>query len=44
MGIGRSDTPKSFVNACELFVYTEILSPQTESTSLAPDTDILRMG
>ena len=33
-----SNTPKSFVNACELFVYTEILSPQTESTSLAPDT------
>ena len=28
MGIGRSDTPKSFVNACEVFVYTENLSPQ----------------
>ena len=28
MGIGRSDTPKSFVNACEIFVYTENLSPK----------------
>lgn len=28
MGVGRSDTPKSFVNACEVFVYTENLSPQ----------------
>ena len=28
MGIGRSNTPKSFVNACEVFVYTENLSPQ----------------
>ena len=28
MGIGRSDTPKSFVNACEILVYTENLSPQ----------------
>ena len=30
MGVGRSNTPKSFVNACEVFVYTENLSPQTE--------------
>ena len=28
MGVGRSDTPKSFVNACEVFVYTENLSPK----------------
>ncbi len=28
MGVGRSDTPKSLVNACEVFVYTENLSPQ----------------
>jgi hypothetical protein len=26
MGIGRRLTPKAFVNACEVFVYTEILS------------------
>ena len=31
MGIGRSDTPKSFVNACEVFVYTENLALPTES-------------
>ena len=31
MGVGRSDTPKSFVNACEVFVYTENLSPEPES-------------
>ncbi len=30
MGVGRSDTPKSFVNACNIFVYTENLSPQAE--------------
>ena len=28
MGVGRSDTPKSFVNACEVFVYTENLAPR----------------
>ena len=27
MGVGRSDTPKAFVNACEVFVYVENLSP-----------------
>ena len=26
MGIGRKNTPKPFVNACDLFVYTENLS------------------
>ena len=31
MGIGRFDTPKSFVNACEVFAYTENLSPQSDS-------------
>ena len=30
MGVGQSNTPKSFVNACEIFVYTENLFPQTE--------------
>ena len=28
MGIGQSHTPKSFVNACEVFIYTENLFPQ----------------
>ena len=27
MGVGRSHTPDAFVNACDLFVYTENLSP-----------------
>jgi hypothetical protein len=27
MGIGKQTTPKAFVNACEVFVYTEILVP-----------------
>ena len=35
MGIGRLDTPKSFVNACEVFVYTENLSPDEERDSKA---------
>ena len=35
MGIGRSDTPKSFVNACEVFVYTENLIPSTEGKAPA---------
>ena len=30
MGVGRSDTPKAFVNACEVFVYTENLLPPSE--------------
>ena len=31
MGVGRSGTPKAFVNACEVFVYTENLAPRDES-------------
>lgn len=30
MGVGRSITPKAFVNACEIFIYTENLGPQPE--------------
>lgn len=30
MGVGRKDTPDSFVNACEIFVYTENLSPKED--------------
>ncbi len=33
MGIGRSTTPKSFVNACEVFVYTENLAPEPKPTA-----------
>jgi hypothetical protein len=31
MGIGQKKTPKSFVNACDLFIYTENLSPRREN-------------
>lgn len=31
MGVGRKDSPESFVNACEVFVYTENLSPETNN-------------
>lgn len=30
MGIGKKTTPRAFVNACDLFVYTENLVPQNE--------------
>jgi hypothetical protein len=31
MGIGRQSTPKAFVNACEVFVFTEILGHEEET-------------
>ena len=39
MGIGRFDTPKSFVNACEVFAYTENLSPQSDKDTTSPKAD-----
>ena len=39
MGIGRSNTPKSFVNACEVFVYTENLAPQPDQGAPSPKAD-----
>jgi uncharacterized LabA/DUF88 family protein len=30
MGIGRQKTPKAFVNACNIFIYTENLVPEEE--------------
>ena len=33
MGVGRSKTPQSFVNACDLFVFTENLSPKKDKGS-----------
>ena len=30
MGVGRSKTPQSFVNACDVFVFTENLSPKKD--------------
>lgn len=31
MGVGRKKTPRAFVNACEVFVYTENLSAESET-------------
>ena len=45
MGIGRSNTPESFVKACEIFVYTENLSPQPDPVTQitkAASTDWIR--
>ena len=39
MGIGRFNTPKSFVNACEVFAYTENLSPQSDKDTSSPKAD-----
>ena len=36
MGIGRSNTPKSFANACAVFVYTENLPSQAGQKGQAP--------
>lgn len=35
MGIGRRDTPKAFVNACEVFTFTENLSSEAEAKQAA---------
>jgi uncharacterized LabA/DUF88 family protein len=39
MGIGRRLTPKAFVKACEVFVYTEILSKTEARTVTRSDVD-----
>ena len=39
MGIGRSITPKSFVNACEIFIYTENLVPTAEGEGPVQEPD-----
>lgn len=47
MGVGRSDTPKSFVNACEVFVYTENLIPQPDcetKVSASDSSDWIRLA
>ncbi len=35
MGIGQRSTPRAFVNACEIFVYTENLSPEAGTSKLS---------
>ena len=39
MGIGRKLTPRSFVNACDIFVYTENLPPVTEDEETPPSIE-----
>jgi uncharacterized LabA/DUF88 family protein len=36
MGIGKKTTPRSFVNACQVFVYTENLTPAKKPRTIAP--------
>jgi len=36
MGIGRQTTPRAFVNACDVFVYTENLQAEEASVASAP--------
>jgi uncharacterized LabA/DUF88 family protein len=36
IGFGEQKTPKSFVAACDKFIYTEVLRPATEPMSLEP--------
>lgn len=38
MGIGRSTTPESFVNACEVFVRTEELTPKPQPKEQAKES------
>lgn len=38
MGIGRPDTPKPFVNACGLFVYTTNLDPKAKTAAAPMET------
>lgn len=39
MGIGENKTPKPFVNACNLFIYTENLLPKNSSHSNKPKSN-----
>jgi hypothetical protein len=36
MGVGKQTTPKAFINACEVFVYTEILTPKVVAKNKQP--------
>ncbi len=36
MGIGKNTTPRAFVNACEIFVFTQNLSPEKETRKSEP--------
>jgi len=36
MGIGKNTTPRAFVNACEIFVFTQNLAPEKETRKSEP--------
>jgi hypothetical protein len=36
MGVGKRTTPKSFVNGCHLFIYTENLAPKSRASQSPP--------
>ncbi len=38
MGIGRNSTPRAFVNACDVFVYTENLQSVADDSAIEPST------
>ena len=42
MGIGEKKTPKPFVNACDVFVYTSNLETEHKSTRPAPPRQVQR--
>ncbi len=44
MGIGKKTTPRAFVNACDLFVYTENLVPRKEPKEQKPRTQKKKTG
>jgi uncharacterized LabA/DUF88 family protein len=37
MGIGKKTTPKAFINACNIFIYTENLAPKTSAKKKKPE-------
>ena len=44
MGIGRSDTPKAFTNACHVFVHTENLSIKDDSKNKSAEWTLPTWG
>ncbi len=44
MGIGRSDTPKAFTNACQVFVHTENLSIKDDSKNKSAEWTLPTWG
>jgi hypothetical protein len=42
MGIGKKTTPRAFINACEIFVYTENLTSEAEPVTAVPRPEPMR--